>query len=554
MIKQLKIKPYFPIFLLIVSSCGTLNTSSSEDVDWININYVTPTQSSINASTVSFGKRTNGNYANLRRSESTLLDSKLPMDNAKRNMGETTPVSFYDEEGNAITMKPYLIDFVPFKEITYLVYSSIPLTEERYQGVRNLQSSSHYPLLQQVVHDVKYDVDDIYSYYLVNNRNGKILDLKVELKKLEIYYNQFKGFDITEPESNGSTSDFSANIGHCMVVPSAYYLKILSFGFLAEGGCRQPGQPLYIPADRILFSFDATTDQVNYRVADVSNVSFNFISSNGVGFGIVVRPSPRFPRELELIKYNFNTNEYEFVTDLFDHFNPLVYTQNGLTDRRWFEQLYLQNPIMVDEEFVYYANYDNIVKLDLNLNFVDHIHRQSPHTHAFRTLQHLGDGIVPRFIGTMDHYHVFLVNEFNANKEKFSTRMMLIDLETIEITVSEPIPYALSYFIVVGTTLVGFNYADIKDLQLFQWKLETNQFIRLYQFNLVSESQLQNDYNNLLPTPANEVANTGYTKILQASSTARRLDYKVISLLTGTLYGLNENKPEQTILISKKIT
>jgi hypothetical protein len=551
MIKK-KLKLFSPLLLLVVSSCGTLSSTSSEE--WIKINYQTPTQSTISASTISYGKQTNGTYANLRRSESVLLDSKISPNEAKRAIGQTTPVSFFDEEGNTISIKPYLIDFIPFKDITYLVYSSIPLTEERYQDYRNSESSTHYPLLQQVVHDVKYDVDDIYSYYLVNNRSGKMLDLKVELRKFEIYYNQLKGFDITEPESNGSASDFSANVGHCMVVPSAYYFKILSFGFLAEGGCRQPGQPSYMTTDRILFSFDATIDQFTYRFADVSNVWFNFISSNGVGFGIVGQPSPRFPREYELIKYDFNTNEHEVISNLIDHFNPLIYTHNGVAQPRWFEQIYLQNPIMVDEEFVYYANFDNIVKLDLKLNFVDHIHRNSPNAHAYRTLQNFMDGTVPRFIGTMDRYHVYLVNEFNSEIDQNSARMMLIDLETIEITMSKTIPYALSYFFVVGTSLVGYNNSDIKDLELFQWKLETNQFISLYQFNLVSESQLHGDYNNLLPTPSNEVVNTGYTRILQPSTTSSRLEYQVISLLTGNLYGINENKPEQIILISKIIT
>jgi len=102
---------------------------------------------------------------------------------------------------------------------------------------------------------------------------------------------------------------------------------------------------------------------------------------------------------------------------------------------------------MVDEEFVYYANFDNIVKLDLNLNFVDHIHRNSPNAHAYRTLQNFMDGTVPRFIGTMDRYHVYLVNEFNSEIDQNSARMMLIDLETIEITVFEAIPYALAYFL-----------------------------------------------------------------------------------------------------------
>lgn len=255
-----------------------------------------------------------------------------------------------------------------------------------------------------------------------------------------------------------------------------------------------------------------------------------------------------------MIKYDFNTNEHEVISNLIDHFNPLIYTHNGVAQPRWFEQIYLQNPIMVDEEFVYYTNFDNIVKLVLNLNFVDHIHRNSLNAHAYRTLQNFMDGTVPRFIGTMDRYHVYLVNEFNSEIDQNSARMMLIDLETIEITMSKTIPYALSYFFVVGTSLVGYNNSDIKDLELFQWKLETNQFISLYQFNLVSESQLHGDYHNLLPTPSNEVVNTGYTRILQPSTTSSRLEYQVISLLTGNLYGINENKPEQIILISKIIT
>jgi hypothetical protein len=557
MIKIKNIKLFSPLFLLVVSSCGTLSSTSSEE--WIKINYQTPTQSTISASTISYGKQTNGTYANIRRSESVLLDSKISPNEAKRAIGQTTPVSFFDEEGNTISIKPYLIDFIPFKDITYLVYSSIPLSEERYRSSL-AESSSHYPLLQMLIDDLKNDEEDIFSYYLVNNRSGKILDLKEELNKFEIYLNEMNGYQTNQSEITSSTSSggsgltSTSNSGHCKLVPGGYYFKILSFGFLADVGCRHPGDTFYNITDKVLFSFDSNINEFTYRFADVSNVWFNFISSNGVGFGIVSRPSPRFPRELELIKYNFNTNEHEVVTDLINHFNPLIYTVNGVTQPQWFEQLYLQNPIMVDDEFVYYANFDNIVKLDLNLNFVDHIHRQSPNAHAFRTLQNFMDGIIPRFIGTMDHYHVYLVNEFNPEKDNYSARMMLIDLETIEIIVSDAIPFAISYFVVVGTSIVGYNHADIKDLELFQWKMETNKFTSLYQFNLVSESQLHGDYQNLLPTPSNEVVSTGYTRILQPSTTSSRLDYKVISLLTGTLYGINENKPEQTILISKKIT
>jgi hypothetical protein len=556
MIKK-KLKLFSPLLLLVVSSCGTLSSTSSEE--WIKINYQTPTQSTISASTISYGKQTNGTYANLRRSESVLLDSKISPNEAKRAIGQTTPVSFFDEEGSTISIKPYLIDFIPFKDITYLVYSSIPLTEERYRS-SFIESSSHYPLLQKLIDDLKNDEEDIFSYYLVNNRSGKILDLKEELNKFEIYLNEMYGYQTNQSEiissttSGGSGLTSTSNSGHCKLVAGSYNFKILSFGFLADVGCRHPGETFYNIIDKVLFSFDSNTNEFTYRFADVSNVWFNFISSNGVGFGIVSRPSPRFPREQELIKYNFNTNEHEVVSDLINHFNPLIYTVNGVTQPQWFEQLYLKNPIMIDEEFIYYANYDNIVKLDLNLNFVEHIHHQLPNIHAFRTRQHLSDGISPIFVGTMDKYHVYLINEFNSEKDNYSARMMLVDLDTIEITVSEAIPYSISIVSVIGTSIICLNQSDIQDLELFQWRIETNQFLSLYQFNLTSESQVHGDYYNLLPTLSVEMLNTGYSKILQPSSTSQRLDYKVISLLTGTLYGLDEGKPDQTILTSKKIT
>jgi hypothetical protein len=154
----------------------------------------------------------------------------------------------------------------------------------------------------------------------------------------------------------------------------------------------------------------------------------------------------------------------------------------------------------------------------------------------------------------MDKYHVYLINEFNSEKDNYSARMMLVDLDTIEITVSEAIPYSISIVSVIWTSIIGLNQSDIQDLELFQWRIETNQFLSLYQFNLTSESQVHGDYYNLLPTLSVEMLNTGYSKILQPSSTSQRLDYKVISLLTGTLYGLDEGKPDQTILTSKKIT
>jgi hypothetical protein len=497
-----------------------------------------PAKSSINSSTISLGREVNGIYNDMFSSKSILIDKKISNNNSRRAQRENQ-VQFWDSEGEIFEQKPHLIDYSVYQNLSYYVFSSLPLENTRFLNSLNYNNGeSKNKLIRDLAFDYKEDKNDVFSYYLINHLDGSVIDLKKSVYNFNNYFRGLKNFiegEYIPTNSGGSTENAFVFQKYCGLEDVTH---LFSFGFLGTTLCYNEVYNSNEWTELVLFTFNSDINDFIHTLYPFQNISWTFISPTGIGLGIDSGNNQ--------VKYDFLKQVFLPVDDLINYFNPNIYSWNGELQPKWFEQIFIKKPLYYNENFIYYSDYDRIIQFDSQFNFVSYLINNSPHNHAYSTLQHQMDGYSTFNLGTMDKYEVILVYQFDWQSDINQSFMLLIDRVNLSITISNTIPVTINHFILLGNTFVGYSsISKVVDIELFQWTFSNNNFKSLYDFDLSYEEQLQGSYDTLIPTQSVEIASTGYAKVLMSNSTNSIANYKIISLLDGKLYDLNEVKPVQ---------
>jgi hypothetical protein len=515
--------------------------------------YNPPSSSSISVNTTGLGKQSKGVYEDLFFSTSQLTESKTIQRTGRKMAQPNQQVQFFDEKGDAIVMKPHLIDYINFENLTYLIYSSEPIDNDRFKLIHSYQTESTHMVFKLILEDYQNDANDIYSYYLINHQTGKVFDMKEELRKFDDYFRDLNGFVAMPLDSSTSYTTSGGGIipGKCGLLPFPSQMLLLKNGFIAEVICQSP-ENAFIPLGhngKVRFTFNEVDEKFEYTFVEAGEIWFNYISPIGVGFGVINTPNHPVYSEGTLIKFDFNSNTLSTFNDIAFYFNEEIYQDENGPNIQWFRASFLARPILIDHEYIYYPNIHNLAKFDFNLNFVSYEKNDVQNYFNYNTLKQEIEGYYLRSLFTLGEYAVKLFTYNSIRLNQGSTKMILINRKTKEVSSSNEIPQIVNWFQLVGSDIIGLpelSITPIEEMILLKWSFEQNEWSVIYHFELVSEEQLQSQFSNLMPMPENEIALTGYAKVLKKTTTNTVLNYEIISLITGKIYSLNETKPIQS--------